>query len=218
MLLEVLLAAAIGMAAGVALGAALPFIAAGVFSAILPFPLAPALYPGEIAAGILYGVLTVLTFSLAPLGRAHDVPVSALFRDIVAPQHTAPRRRYRIAIVIAASLLAGAVVLLAEDHRLAVIYLAACLAGFGLLRAAAAAFMAAAKRVPHLPWLELRLAIANFHRPGAVDPFVILSLGLGLTLLVALALIDGNLRHALDRSHSASTPSFFFLNVGWFGS
>jgi putative ABC transport system permease protein len=59
----------------------------------------------------------------------------------------------------------------------------------------------------------LRIAIGNFHRPGAVTPSVILSLGLGLTLLVALALIDGNLRHALDRDRSQETPSFYFLGI-----
>jgi putative ABC transport system permease protein len=78
---------------------------------------------------------------------------------------------------------------------------------------AAFGFMAAARRAPRMPWLALRLAIGNFHRPGAVTPSVILSLGLGLTLLVALALIDGNLRHALDRNRSTETPSFFFLGI-----
>jgi putative ABC transport system permease protein len=214
MLVEVLLAAAIGMAAGLIVGIALPFIAAhAVPASILPFPLAPAIYPREIAAGILYGFLTVLAFSLGPLGRAHDVPVSALFRDEVAPQRVWPRRRYLVGVAAAALSLACAIILLAGDRRLALIYLAACLGGFALLRLAAFGFMAAAKRVPPPPWLELRLAIANFYRPGAVTPSVILSLGLGLTLLVALALIDANLRHALDRGRSQESPSFFFLGV-----
>ncbi|MGO9682739.1 MAG: ABC transporter permease [Beijerinckiaceae bacterium] len=214
MLVEVLLAAAIGIAAGLIAGAALPFIAAHPVSAsILPFPLAPSIYPREIAAGLLYGFLTVLAFSLGPLGRAHDVPVSALFRDEVAPQRVWPRRRYLLAVAGAALTLACTIILLAGDRRLALIYLAACLGGFALLRLAAFGFMAAARRVPPPPWLELRLAIANFYRPGAVTPAVILSLGLGLTLLVALALIDGNLRHALDRGRSQETPSFFFLGI-----
>jgi putative ABC transport system permease protein len=214
MLVEVLFAAAIGMAVGLVVGAALPFIAAhAVSAAILPFPLAPSVYPREIAAGLLYGFLTVLAFSLGPLGRAPDVPVSALFRDDVAPQRVWPRRRYLVAVVVAAVTLAAAIIWLSDDRRLSLIYLAACLGGFALLRLAAFGFMAAAKRVPPVPWLELRLAIGNFYRPGAVTPSVILSLGLGLTLLVALALIDGNLRHALDRSRPEETPSFFFLGI-----
>ena len=42
---------------------------------------------------------------------------------------------------------------------------------------------------------------------------VVLSLGLGLTLLVALTLIDGNIRDQLTRGLPGKTPSFFFMDV-----
>ena len=38
----------------------------------------------ELALAFVYGLLTALAFALWPLGRAHDVPVSALFREAVA--------------------------------------------------------------------------------------------------------------------------------------
>ena len=50
--------------------------------------------PAELVLAIVYGVLTALAFALWPLGRAHDVPVGALFRDMVAPQPRWPRKRY----------------------------------------------------------------------------------------------------------------------------
>ena len=81
MLTEVMLMAAIGIAAGIAIGSALPFALDAALARLIPFPLAPALYPSEMAMGLLYGTLTVLAFSLGPLGRAHDVPVPSLFRD-----------------------------------------------------------------------------------------------------------------------------------------
>jgi putative ABC transport system permease protein len=43
---------------------------------------------------VLYGFLTALAFALWPLGRAHDVPVSALYRDAVAPERRIPRSAY----------------------------------------------------------------------------------------------------------------------------
>ncbi len=52
MLLQVMLIAALGIAIGSLLGAALPFLAAALFGAILPFPLAPGIYPAEIAAAV----------------------------------------------------------------------------------------------------------------------------------------------------------------------
>ena len=82
-----------------------------------------------------------------------------------------------------------------------------------MLRAVAWLLMAGARRVPHSHNVALRLAMANIHRPGALTPTVVLSLGLGLALLVSLTLIDGNIRAQLSRTVPGETPSFFFLDV-----
>ncbi len=213
MLAEVLSMAGLAMAAGIAFGVALPFLLAAALGTLLPYPLAPMIFPQEIAAGVLYGFLTTLVFSLVPLGRAHDLPVSSLFRDEIAPAPVWPRRRYLIALVGAVLGLIFAGVALAADRKLALIYVAAALGGFILLRAAAALLMAAARRFPHPRRVELRLAIGNLHRPGALTPSIVLSLGLGLTLIVALALIDGNLHRILESPRNETTPSYYFLGV-----
>ncbi len=80
-LTQVLLLALIGAVPGLILGAALPFLVQWAFGAIIPLPLVPSLQPGNLALALIYGLLTALAFALWPLGRAHDVPVSALFRD-----------------------------------------------------------------------------------------------------------------------------------------
>ncbi len=59
----------------------------------------------------------------------------------------------------------------------------------------------------------LRLAVGNIHRPGALTPSVVLSLGLGLTLMVAIALIDGNLRRQVTENIPAQAPDFFFVDI-----
>jgi len=59
----------------------------------------------------------------------------------------------------------------------------------------------------------LRLALGNIHRPGALTPSIVLSLGLGLTLVVTLVLIDGNLRRNLVSTIPEEAPSFFFLDI-----
>ena len=46
------------------------------------------------------------------------------------------------------------------------------------------------------------MALAAIHQPGALTPSVVLSLGLGLTALVALTLIDANMRAELRRGSS----------------
>lgn len=69
----------------------------------------------------------------------------------------------------------------------------------------------AARRVCALT--ALRLAVGNIHRPGALTPSVVLSLGLGLTLMVAIALIDGNLRRQVTENIPAQAPDFFFVDI-----
>src|SRR5262249_18392538 len=59
----------------------------------------------------------------------------------------------------------------------------------------------------------LRLAVANIHRPGALTPSVVLSLGLGLALLVTVIEIDGNLRRQFMAALPDRAPSFFFVDI-----
>ncbi|MBV8565074.1 MAG: FtsX-like permease family protein [Methylobacteriaceae bacterium] len=213
MLTEVALIALVGVAIGLAVGAAMPFALVALFGAIIPFPLIPAVYPTELGLGALYGLLTALAFALAPLGRAHDVPVSALFRDEVEPDRRWPRPRYLIMVALGAIVLVSVAVFFAWNRGLAVDYAAATVLAFVLLRLVAAGVMALARAVPRPRRTELRLAIANIHRPGALTPSVVLSLGLGLALLVALTLIEGNIRKQLNQSQPGATPSFFFIDV-----
>lgn len=213
MLTQTMLVACAGVVIGVAAGAALPFGVVAAFGSMIPFPIAPALYPAAIGKGLVYGFLTALVFSVEPLGRAHDVPAQALFRAGIEPKRTTPRPRYIVLTLAAALCLALAVLGFATDQRLVLIYMGATLAAFFVLRAASFLIVAGARRAPRARSVALRLAIGNIHRPGALTPSVVLSLGLGLALLVALTLIDGNIRAELDQSVPRKTPSFFFLDV-----
>jgi putative ABC transport system permease protein len=212
-LVEFMAVALIGIGAGMALGAGLPFAVQGLFGAIIPFPLAPSIFPGELALGLVYGLLTALVFSIAPLGRAHDLPVSALFRDLVESPGKWPRPRYLIATALAALALAAVAVLESAEQRIAIIVVVATLVGFVALRLVAMGVMALARRAPKTGGVEWRMALANIHRPGAMTPSVVLSLGLGLAVLVTLTLIDSNLRGQLRQNLPGETPSFYFLDV-----
>jgi len=211
--MEVAAIGLLGTLVGVATGIGAPFLLKALLGAALPVPLETALYPREILVGLAYGLTTVMAFSLWPLGRAHDIPVSALFRDLVSGDRVWPRRRYMILVALLTALLAGIAVIFAWDRRIALIYVGAAAGAFVLLRLAAAGIMALARRVPKPRSTEARLALVNLYKPGALTPSVMLSLGLGLTLLVALGLIDHNLRTQLTQSLPKTAPSFFFLDV-----
>ncbi|GJD47360.1 hypothetical protein OPKNFCMD_0066 [Methylobacterium crusticola] len=212
-LTQVMLIAGLGIAVGLAVGAVLPFALQAAFGAVLPLPLDPRLAPGELLVAAAYGVLTALAFAIGPLGRAHDIAVSGLFRDAVDPDRRRPRTRY---LAILGAALAGLVALAlttAFDRGVALIFIAAAGLAFGLLRLVGTGLMALARRLPRPQRPAPRLALANLHRPGALTPSIVLSLGLGITLLVTLSVIDANITRTLTRSLPARAPSLFFLDI-----
>lgn len=212
-LIQVGLLASIGIGIGLVLGAIIPFVAAYFLADVLPIAAHATIYPIELMLAAVYGLMTALAFALWPLGRAHDVPPTALFRDRSTGERQWPRRRYVVGGLALVGGLAALAIGLAWDPRLAAIYVGAVSVAFVLLRLVSLAIMAIARRAPRLPSTEWRLAIGNIHRPGALTPSVVLSLGLGLALLVALALIDVNLRRTLTAQLPGQAPSFFFIDV-----
>jgi putative ABC transport system permease protein len=211
-LFEFLIVAALGVVIGLALGASIPYLAAGFASAALPYPIEPGLYVGEWALGALYGALTALAFSIAPLGRAHDLPATALFRDLVAADAPRTRLRYALAAVAAGAALALAAIVASPQRTVAVTVVVATALALVALRGVALAAMALARRLPRRGPLEWRLALSNLHRPGAPTPAVVLSLGLGLAVIVALTLVDADLRAEL-KPEAAGTPDFYFFDI-----
>jgi len=212
-LTQVIVLAGIGSVIGLAAGASLPFVIVGLFDKILPLPVIPALHADELALSFVYGLLTALAFGLWPLGRVHDVPVAALFREEVAREWHRPRWSYLALMAVVIALLIAVAIGLAYDKRVAAVFVASSAAVFALLRGVAAGLMALARRLPRSRITMLRLAIANIYRPGALTPSVVMSLGLGLAVLVTITQIDGNLRRQFLAALPDRAPSFYFIDI-----
>ena len=88
---------------------------------VMPVPAEGGVYPAALALAALFGLLVTLAFALLPLGRARDVPATALFREHglrgARPARAGPMSRRRSAIALA---LAGLAILVAGDRRIAV--------------------------------------------------------------------------------------------------
>ena len=102
---------------------------------------------------------------------------------------------------------------LAYDRRIAAIFVVAAAPCSCCCALVAALIMLVARRAPHLRSPVVRLAIANIHRPGALTPSIVLSLGLGLALLVTVIAIDGNLRRQFLAALPEKAPSFYFIDI-----
>ena len=205
---------------GLVLGAALPFAIAGALGPILPLPFTPALHPGELLAAVAYGLLHRRHLrALAwprPRPRRCRSPPSSVTRlaQESALRRRFPRARYAAAAALAALFaLTALAVAAAYDRKIAVIFVVAAAVVFVSLRLVAAGLMALARRAPRPRATVWRLAIANIHRPGALTPTVVLSLGLGLALLVTVLEIDANLRTQFMAALPEKAPSFYFLDI-----
>ena len=212
-LTQVILLALVGSLIGLALGAIMPFALVGLFGKLLPLPVVPALHADELALSLVYGLLTALAFGLWPLGRVHDVPVAALFREAVGNEWHRPRKAYLALMAVVIALLIAVVIGLAYDKRVAAVFVASSIVVFVLLRGVAAAVMALARRAPRPRMTMLRLAVTNIHRPGALTPSVVLSLGLGLAVLVTITQVDGNLRRQFMAALPDKAPAFYFIDI-----
>lgn len=212
-LLQILIIALAGIAIGLVLAIAAPYAAAAALSSLLPIAGVGGIYPGALAMAAVFGIVTTLAFAILPLGRARDIPATALFREQGFEQRGWPRAIYSAIAAGLILLLASLAIHFAYDRMIATIFIVSTALAFLVLRAVAVGVQWLAKRAPRVRSTALRLAVGNIHRPGALTPSVVLSLGLGLTLLVALALIDGNLRQQISQSIPERAPNFFFVDI-----
>ena len=275
---QLVVLAAVGVLAGLALGALAPVAVGRLLATLLPTPIALGVYPGVLALSALFGLLTAVTFTLWPLSRAHETPAVALFRGVGSGAR--PGRAVHLATALAGgAALAALAVASAPDRIFAAWFVGGAALTLLAFRAAGWAVVSAARalhrsdrhrslppeaRIGHgsaadrpdanavstasgayredpaggdgeggrpagrprpterrgprrrcRPRLgpRLRAAVSNLYRPGNATADVVLSLGLGLTVLVAVALVEGNLRRGIAESLPKDAPAFFFVGV-----
>lgn len=213
-LLQVVALSLIGIVLGLGLGAAVPFIVQSAAGDLIPVPARFAIYSEPLMLAAAYGFLTALAFAIWPLARAREIPATGLFRDIVAPVRRWPRPPYVVATGGALLLLAALAIGLTDERLFAAWFVAGAGLSFIVLRFTGQGLMWLARKAPRVRQPQLRLAIANLHRPGAATPSVVLSLGLGLTLFVTVSLIDGNIEAQVKGELPDRAPSFFFVDIG----
>jgi putative ABC transport system permease protein len=204
--------AILGVAAGLVLGAATPFLAQSAIADLLPVKARIALYFRPLAMAGAFGLLVSLLFALLPLIHARGVPAASLMRGAVVERS---RLGWRDVLMVAAVtlLLVGFTVETAHSRRIAGYFVLGAVGAFIAFPLLARGLMIVAARVGKPRLASLRLALANLHRPGSPTPIVMLSLGLGLTVLVATALIEGNLREQITQRIPKDAPAFFFVDI-----
>lgn len=212
-LLQILVLATLGILGGLAVGAGVPFLTAGLLAQLLPAAPEATLFMAPLGLAALSGLLVTLAFALWPLGAARRTRAGGLFRAVIGEDRARPPGLFIAGAVLSFAGLAALALFSSDRMEVAAWFVVAAAGCFAVLRGAAWLIARAAARVKGPRSSAFRMALANLHRPGAPTASVMVSLGLGVTLLAAIALIEGNVQDQVDRRVAEEAPTFFFLDI-----
>lgn len=212
-LVQIMIIAVIGTVIGLLVGSAVPPFISAFYGDALPIELGSSFSWANVFSGLAYGVLVALLFTLWPLGQAERIRPAALFRDEVSANERIPSRRILAMIAVVGVLLVTFAALASGAPRLALSFLGGALAILVFFWAVGVAITWLARRMPRPRRPELALAITGLAAPGGLTRSVVLSLGAGLSLLVAIALVDASLVDELKRQMPENSPDYFAVDV-----
>lgn len=205
----------VGIVLGLILGALIPVVFSPLITASLPVPAMFGIHLAPLFEAAIYGVLAALLFTLWPLARTDEVRAATLFRDAMAGASLLPAPRYIVATAVLLAILVGTAILFSGD-ALITLWTAGGLLGALIILGLAAMLIrfVARKSVKAMrgrpAW---RWAMGSIGGPREEAASVVLSLGLGLSVLAAIGQIDGNLRSAINRDLPDVAPSYFFVDI-----
>lgn len=211
--LQVMAIAALASLAGVAIGAAVPFLVERFAGRDIPVPAHFGLYSVALAIAFLFGILSAAAFAIPPLARAREIAPAGLFRDLVAPATKRGRLPYLAAAALAALLIVALALAVSPSLSFSLWFIACAGGGLIALALAAAGLRWLLRQLPHAKTPAARLALANITRPGSPSAAVITALGLGLSLLATVTILDRTISGEVRESLPGTAPTFYFVDI-----
>jgi putative ABC transport system permease protein len=211
--LQLLLIGVPGILAGIALGAVAPLAVLPWLKAKLPLPAHLGIYPGPLALAGIFGLLVGIVFAIPPLRRAGGISGAALFRRAGLPARVPfSWRAFIVQGLFGAALIALAAISVPRPS-LALGFCAGTILVLLLLRAAAWGLIRALRHLPSPRDAAFAFGLRRLTGPASSLPLILLSAGAGLTVLVAVAEIRGNLVSEFSGAIPAAAPSFYFIDI-----
>ncbi len=218
-LLQILVLTLIGIAIGGGAGVLVTWFALPLIGPAVGLALQPTVDTASLGLAAVFGVLVSFLFAYLPLTRIRLLRPALLFRAL----GPGPRRRRGwqdllkpgVGLPILAGLgLIGLVATLDVGRADVVLWYGLGVAlAVVLLRVASRLIRRGLESVPPVRAAAVRNAIRAACRPGSPASAVILALGLGVSLLLVIALTADNLQHQLDPSVRVDAPSLVYLDL-----
>ncbi len=210
-LVQIAVLALLGIAIGVAIGAASPFLIAALAANNLPVPALFAVYPEPLLRAAAFGALSAGAFCLAPLARARSTPPAALFRHNLAGRLSFGPEL--VGAVLCALGLAAVAILTAPSRTMAVWMIGGVAVAFGLLWLLGLGGALVAGWARRLARGAVRLGLANLAGPGSAARTAAPAVGLGVALLASVVLIQSALLGQVREVAPKTAPSLVFTEI-----
>lgn len=177
--------------------------------------------------GLALGLLTTLLFALWPLLTIRSVkPVALLRQDALAaePAQELASRTWRqtISQVDRTRLLTAGIIIIglallsmwqAGTWKIGLLFMGAFSLAIMLLGGSAWVLIRTLSVIVHPQRLTLRHAIGNIIRPGSQAVSMTIAIGIGVMVIVTVALIEQALLRQVGESRPADAPTFFFIDI-----
>ena len=212
-LLQVMLVSAIGVLAGVVIAAVAPTLAYQALSLLVALPITLSLYPQPLATAAGFGMATAFLFVVWPLAKAGEVRAADLFRQMHVIPGGRPGAIYLLACVLAILAIAALAFVATGNIGLTAGFIGGSLVVLFVLGLLGEALIRVLGRVPAPGYVPARLALSAIKRAGPLVRSVIIAFGLGLSVLVAVALTQTNLTRQINVDLTADAPDWFFVGI-----
>jgi putative ABC transport system permease protein len=213
-LAQVLALGALGSLLGVALAKGALLLVRTRFAESLPPNLSYDLQPGAVAQGLGLGLLISLLFSALPLLRIRRIKPNMLLREA---EQDAPGRRLDLwRAVVAAVVLAGLLLMTswqAGSLRVGVFFLGGLGVTALVLYLAAWLLIFLVRRARGMGTFAVRQAINSMHRPGNQTRVIVLAVGLGVFLVLAVLSLQAGLLDEFDVARRGNLPNMYLIDV-----
>ncbi|HEY6451769.1 MAG TPA: FtsX-like permease family protein [Steroidobacteraceae bacterium] len=165
--------------------------------------------PWPVAVGFVIALTMLAGFALPPLLQLMRVPALRVLRRDAGP----PAARFWSAALPAVLAIAGVVYAGLGDVSLSVRFVLGLGAAVLVLALAGGALVSAAARVRGTAGAAWRYGVANLARRRAEGIAQIVAFGLGIMLLLSLAILRNDLVTDWQASLPGDVPNYFFVNI-----
>ncbi len=161
----------------------------------------------------LVGLLVLVIFSIPTISSIDQVKASNLFRNVFQNIQFYYSKRSVVLSFVLLSILILLFTIGSEQPSYSLGYFGAffvCLIVFFLLSKLIIFFL---KRFKSSSIISLKVSIKNITQTKSITPITIMSLGLGVTLLLTLALVGTNFQREIAKSIPDIAPDYFFVGI-----